>query len=596
MAVVRDVGNHDSKFKSSNSDDELCVFVFRDGSQRDSTLQMLQSFRNDKILCDVELLVDNTKILAHRCVLAAFSPYFRAMFCAGMAETFVYQVEMKDINPLSLKQLIDFAYTAEIQIDINNVQELLMTADLLEIDSVKSVCCQFLSKQLHPSNCLGIRVFAKHLGCQQLYHTAHEFSIWCFPYLLLEDELLEMCYPDLKELLYSEEMCIHTPDDLVKLIMEWVKYDLMNRQMNLVYLLNSVDMDRLSESIRSHLHDFLKQQTSEVIPRMCMQRCEKYQQICELNRGKWKEVLMVFGGERCGDSLRSCEVYDGDGWFALMQRPSNSVPQLTQPRSAMSVVQTLKGVYIFGGVNCWELQDSVEFYNSHSNSWHVLPIKLPHTRHGMSATIHDYQIYISGGCDRSLYLNKIDVFDLRCDTWCSKPSMMHHRGQHCSVSLGEFIYIFGGAGGPLAESNEYLNSVERFHPQSNNLRTVREMLTARANFGAVSLNGLIYVSGGENEVTLQSAECYCPATNQWTILPALLNPRRGFSLVSYHSCLFAIGGFDGKNDTNTVEKYHPNNKQWQTVSPMTTSRYNLSAAVVRYPLDKLCHQCRKISS
>lgn len=91
-------------------------------------------------------------------------------------------VELHDIDPPSLKQLIDFAYTGECVITEENVQVrldklishfnpdyidvmfrsqvLLPASSLLQIQSVREACCKFLLRQLHPSNVLGIRSFA----------------------------------------------------------------------------------------------------------------------------------------------------------------------------------------------------------------------------------------------------------------------------------------------------------------------------------------------------------------------------------------------------------------------------------------------------
>ena len=38
-----------------------------------------------------------------------------------------------------------------------NVQILLPAANLLQLNDVRDACCEFLQRQLHPTNCLGIR-------------------------------------------------------------------------------------------------------------------------------------------------------------------------------------------------------------------------------------------------------------------------------------------------------------------------------------------------------------------------------------------------------------------------------------------------------
>lgn len=69
-------------------------------------------------------------------------------------------VQLHDIDAVALKHLVDYIYTGEITITEQNVQMLLTASSLLQMHSVREACCRFLLRQLHPSNCLGIRSFA----------------------------------------------------------------------------------------------------------------------------------------------------------------------------------------------------------------------------------------------------------------------------------------------------------------------------------------------------------------------------------------------------------------------------------------------------
>lgn len=92
-------------------------------------------------------------------------------------------VELHDIEAQSLKQLIDFAYTGEIDITEENVQVLLPASSLLQIQSVREACCKFLLRQLHPSNCLGIRSFAGKMS------STFPLSALPPPFLLVEGQI-----------------------------------------------------------------------------------------------------------------------------------------------------------------------------------------------------------------------------------------------------------------------------------------------------------------------------------------------------------------------------------------------------------------------
>lgn len=66
-----------------------------------------------------------------------------------------------------------FAGTIELRED--TVENLLATACMLQLSEVVEACCNFLMKQLHPSNCIGIRQFADAQGCSDLYKVANNY-------------------------------------------------------------------------------------------------------------------------------------------------------------------------------------------------------------------------------------------------------------------------------------------------------------------------------------------------------------------------------------------------------------------------------------
>ena len=52
---------------------------------------------------------------------------------------------------------LDYIYTGRCSITFTNVQDLLIAADLYNIDGIGPLCCEFMAKNLAPDNCLGVR-------------------------------------------------------------------------------------------------------------------------------------------------------------------------------------------------------------------------------------------------------------------------------------------------------------------------------------------------------------------------------------------------------------------------------------------------------
>lgn len=84
--------------------------------------QTMNSLRLQNILCDVVIKTGSVEFPAHKIVLASCSAYFYAMFAGELSESKQLNVTMKDVDPVALEMLLEFAYTAEIQVTEENVQ------------------------------------------------------------------------------------------------------------------------------------------------------------------------------------------------------------------------------------------------------------------------------------------------------------------------------------------------------------------------------------------------------------------------------------------------------------------------------------------
>lgn len=97
------------------------------------------------------------------------------MFTGSMREATQSEIKLNGINGDILQALVNFSYSGQIEIREDNIETLLSTACLLQMEAVVKTCTKFLATQLHASNCLGIAVFAEHHGCDSLYKEATSF-------------------------------------------------------------------------------------------------------------------------------------------------------------------------------------------------------------------------------------------------------------------------------------------------------------------------------------------------------------------------------------------------------------------------------------
>lgn len=98
------------------------------------------------------------------------------MFMGNLRESEESEIILRDVNGEVLQAVINYCYTGTIEIREDNVETLLQTACLMQLQEVVEACSRFLAHQLHPSNCLGIALFAEHQACESLLQQATAYT------------------------------------------------------------------------------------------------------------------------------------------------------------------------------------------------------------------------------------------------------------------------------------------------------------------------------------------------------------------------------------------------------------------------------------
>jgi hypothetical protein len=78
------------------------------------------------------------------------------MFTGGLCEKDQHSVELHGISSYIFEILLNFIYSGEVIITQNNVQELMVAADMVGLSEIVMGCTEFLIKELHPLNAIGI--------------------------------------------------------------------------------------------------------------------------------------------------------------------------------------------------------------------------------------------------------------------------------------------------------------------------------------------------------------------------------------------------------------------------------------------------------
>ena len=89
---------------------------------------------------DVQLVVGERVFPVHKIILAARSPVFNAMFSNAMTESTSGIVNITDVDPDVLEQLLRFMYTGELHHSASCSKRLAAVADKYQVETLQNLC------------------------------------------------------------------------------------------------------------------------------------------------------------------------------------------------------------------------------------------------------------------------------------------------------------------------------------------------------------------------------------------------------------------------------------------------------------------------
>ncbi|KAG8193341.1 hypothetical protein JTE90_022971 [Oedothorax gibbosus] len=506
-------------------------------SHASSTLKKMKALCLSQKLTDVTLVVSDTEVTAHRLVLSAASDYFYAMFAGNLMEADMNRIYLENTSPTALKALIDFCYSGEIFLNEDNVETILSTANILQINEVVKSCCAFLAARLHPSNCIGISLFAESHGCMDLHRRAHNYTMDHFLEVLKNQEYLSLPAEEIKKILSSDMLNVQSEEEAFESLMTWINYDLTNRERELPFLLEVIRLPLISPQYLADHVELDPLVKKNFVCRNLIIEAMKYHLLPE------RRFLL--------HSLR------------------------TRPRKS-----TVGDLFVIGGMDGGKGSYLIEKYDLRSNQWSTFSTMTLRLQFG--AAVHNDKLYVVGGRDGLKTLNIVECYDFKHKTWLAMPSMSTHRHGLGVAVLGGSIYAVGGHDGWT-----YLSAVERWNPSTRIWSYVAPLNTQRSTAGVAVLNDKLYAVGGrDGSSCLSSVEYFNPHCNKWTFCAPMAKRRGGAGVGVANNYLFALGGHDapilnpGVSRFDCVERYDPRTDSWSFVAPMKLGRDAIGVGVL----------------
>lgn len=543
------------------------------------SLEVMDLMRRQGFLCDVEIRVGSESFPAHRLVLLAMSPYFRAMFAGGLREAAMPVVQIQGVGPSTMASVMRFAYTGAICIDQRNVCQLLPAATMFQVNHIIEACCNFLEKQLDPNNCIGIGDFALQHGCTKLYIKVNEFIDQNFAAVSEGEEFLGLTASQLVALVRRDELNVRCESEVFNAVLRWVKHDEPRRRAKMADVLYAVRCHFLTPRFLMHqlqTCDLVRSmpQCCDYLHRIIQDLTGRRQYTVSQRRPQVAQVVYCVGGYQ-QHSLGALEcLCPPQQWFRLAE--------LGCPRSGLGAAFLGGKLYAIGGRN--NSQDksydcaSVDCYDPVANAWSTCAdLQVPRNRVGVA--VLDGLLYAVGGSCGSTQHYSVERYDPAEDKWTYVASMARARiGVGVAVQR-RLLFALGGYNGQAR-----LSSVECYDPDRDQWCDVAPMNVCRSGAGVVAVERWIYVVGGyDGSSQLTSAERYDVERDQWDVVASMKEPRSALALAHLGGKIYALGGYDGTDFLSSVEVFDLESEQWSEGTPMQAGRSGHAAAVWRAP-------------
>ncbi|KAM8839092.1 kelch-like protein 40a [Synchiropus picturatus] len=524
---------------------------------------------NDKFV-DCVLKVQEKEFPCHRLVLAASSPFFKAMFLSELEESKKREILLKDVDPSTMGMILRYLYTSDINLTEQNVQDIFMVANMYQIPSIFSVCVSYLQEKLVLGNCLAIYRLGLLLDCPRLALTAQEFICERYQVVVRDQDFLQLAPSELAIIITSDALNVEREEVVFESLMEWVKHDETSRVKELPKLLHCVrfrlmPVDYFKEKVERHQ-----------LIRFSQEIKKELDLVKDAHKGRLPKPKRVSpDGATDGEGS---EDEDEEGYlpgilnnnprfgmfeFDLILMVSDTgtvaydpvgnecfvVSESTEiPKNHSSLVTTQNQVFVVGGL-LYNEEDKDEPFSSYflqfdpvSSEWLGMPAQ-PNPRCLFGLTEAENSIFVVGGKelkDGEHALDSVMIYDRQSFKWGESDPLPYQVYGHGAVSHKGLVYVIGGK----SESKKCMRRVCVYNPTKFEWKDLAPLTTARSLFGVtVHKDQIVVVTGVTDAGLTSSAEVYDISTNKWSEFTEFPQERSSLSLMSLGGQLYAVGGF-----------------------------------------------------
>ncbi|XP_041374801.1 actin-binding protein IPP-like [Gigantopelta aegis] len=189
--------------------------------------QLLQNIHQEMIngsFSDIQVICNGETTTGSRLVLAALSPYFRAMFASGMTESRTGILKLPSVSLTVYQDILKMYFCKLNLINDENCMDILDAAEMMQLDHIKNLCNTYLKQTIviTPQNWLNWWRTLKVYNFLDLSKRA----LSCFIDNLADktENVIQLSKAELLEIISKHDLNCKE-DDILKVAMQWIEHN-----------------------------------------------------------------------------------------------------------------------------------------------------------------------------------------------------------------------------------------------------------------------------------------------------------------------------------------------------------------------------------
>ena len=154
---------------------------------------------------------------------------------------------MKDVTKTVMDKIMNFIYTGLVDLSTEDVEDIMIAANMLQLLDLKEICADFLIQHLDVDNSFDMSHFGDMYSCPSLKKEADELISKRFHQVSQTEDYLNLDFESVHQLLERNDLKVKSEEQIFEAFIRWIKHDIGNRLKHAHILLKVIRIKLLSQ-------------------------------------------------------------------------------------------------------------------------------------------------------------------------------------------------------------------------------------------------------------------------------------------------------------------------------------------------------------